>query len=79
MDNQKLAHMHSHVHTSTIHTRFVCSDLIAYDTKHAHIGLYDIYIDSSNDKFSVLPIPHLLLPLFEKYTNTQNMETESNL
>jgi hypothetical protein len=50
----------------------VCSDLIAYDTKHARIGLHDIYIAASNEKFNVLPIPHLLLLLFEKYRNTKH-------
>jgi hypothetical protein len=35
----------------------VCSDLIAYDTKHAHIGLYDMYVPASDEKFSVHTTP----------------------
>jgi hypothetical protein len=51
----------------------VCFDLIAYDTKHAHIGLYDIYIAAGNEKFSVHPIPHLLsLPFEKKNTKHRN-------
>lgn len=63
LDNQKLTHIHSHVQT-TIHTRFVCSDLIACDIKHARMGLHDIYITASNEKFRVHPIPPLLSSRF---------------
>jgi hypothetical protein len=50
----------------------VCSDLIACDTKHAHIGLYDIYIAANNKKFNVHPIPISFSSSLKKNTKHGN-------
>jgi hypothetical protein len=55
----------------------VCSDLIAYDTKHAHIDLYDMYVAASDEKFNVHTIPSPLS--FHSSLKKNRKQTEINL
>jgi hypothetical protein len=58
----------------------VCSDLIACDIKHARMGLHDIYITASNEKFSFHPIPPLLSPhFFQKATKAWTHKATHNI